>query len=163
MFLLAISIPTILGRFHTANELGLIALLLAIYFAIVTIKEKWQVHRTKSWPTTQGAIENLRIEKISGGLNGIDYWKVRFHYKYRVQEEHGGDYAFNCKDEEMGQGAVTGLQDKTVCVHYKPSDEGKSVLWEDEIWDLWWDTYWQMTHQDDTPEQSPASAPNTLP
>lgn len=144
MLLLILSIPTILARFHSARDLGMIGLFLAIYFAIVTLKEKWQVHYTRSWPTTQGAIENLRVEKVPGGLNGVDYWKVRFQYRYRVQEEHEGSYAFNCTSEEQGRGAIAGLQNKTVCVHYRPADERKSVLWEDEIWNLWWDTYWHM-------------------
>jgi hypothetical protein len=61
-----------------------------------------------------------------------------------VQQEHKGSYSFNCTSERMGQGVIAGLTDKTVCVHTKPSDESKSVLWEDEIWDLWWDTYWNL-------------------
>lgn len=154
MLLLILSIPTILTRFHSAGNLGMIALVLAIYLAIVTIKKKWQVHYTRGWPTTQGSIENVRVEKVPGGLNGVDYWKVRFHYRYRVTQEHEGDYAFNCISEKQGQGAIAGLQEKTVRVHYKPADERKSVLWEDEVWNLWWDTYWRMSEDNAQPTAS---------
>lgn len=162
MLFLMLSIPTILARFHTARDLGLIGLFLAIYFVIVTGKEKWQVHRTRQWSTAQGTIENLQLEKVSGGMNGVDYWKVRFHYRYNATGEHEGTYAFNCTSETQGQGAIAGLQNKTVCVHYKPGAEGKSVLWEDEMWDLWWDTYWKITH-DDAPEQDSESVGATTP
>jgi hypothetical protein len=41
----------------------------------------------------------------------------------------------------MKDGAVAGLRDKTVSVHYPRSNEARPLLWEDEIWDIWWDTY----------------------
>jgi hypothetical protein len=95
------------------------------------------------WPTTPGAVGSLQIRKVDGGMNGVDYWKVAFDYTYHVHTEHSGKYSFNCVTEKMAEGAVTGLRDKAVSVHYKPSDESKGIVWEDEVWDLWWDTYWQ--------------------
>jgi hypothetical protein len=144
MIMLGISVPTILARFHSARQLGIIAGLTVIVVVLMTLREKLRKYKTRNWPISVGTIEDLHLVKVDGGLNGVDYWKVLFRYKYRVQGEHEGKYSFNCTSEAMGQGAIAGLQDKTVCVHYKQSDESKSLLWEDEMWDLWWDTYWQM-------------------
>ncbi len=146
MIMLEISLPTILARFHSMKQLGIIAGLAVVVMALMTLREKLRKYLTRNWPTSVGTIEDLHLVKIDGGLNGVDYWKVLFRYRYRVQAEHEGRYSFSCASEAMGQGAIAGLQDKTVSVHYKPLDQGKSLLWEDEIWDLWWETYWQMGH-----------------
>jgi len=77
-------------------------------------------------------------------VNGIDYWKVTFDYTYKAEREHTKSYSFNCVTENMAAGASVGLKDKTVSVHYKPSDENKAILWKDEVWDIWWETYRQF-------------------
>lgn len=142
MTVFAISLPTILARMHSARELGIIALLAAVVITFMTLWEKWKKYHTRNWPSAKGSVTKLDLRKVDGGLNGIDYWKVTIDYTYQAQQEHKGSYSFNCTSETMGQGAIAGLTGKSVCVHYSPSKESKSLLWEDEIWDLWWDTYW---------------------
>jgi hypothetical protein len=151
MMVASISLPSIFLLFRSWHEIAFIAGALAVYGIFMTGKEKWRKHRTKSWPTTTGTINDVKVEKVWGGVNGVDYWKVTFSYAYQVQQPHTGKYSFNCTSETMGQGAVAGMQDKTVSVHYKPSNEAETVIWEDEIWDIWWDTYWAMTHEDPAP------------
>jgi hypothetical protein len=143
MLLTAMSLPLVLMRLRSWWEIGVIVGLLALWGIFQTCKEKLRKYRSRGWPTTPGAVENIRVRKVDGGLNGVDYWKVTFDYKYCVQQEHAGSYSFNCVTEKMAQGATAGLQDKAVSVHYKPSDEAKGIVWEDEVWDVWWDTYWQ--------------------
>jgi len=127
-------------------EIAFIVGALALWGAIQFGREKLRVYRTRNWPRASGTVSNIRVRKVDGGANGVDYWKVTFDFTWRVAQEHTGTYKFNCTTEEMGNGAVAGLKDKPVSVHYKPSDESKGVLWEDEVWDIWWETYWQMTH-----------------
>ena len=148
MTLLAASLPFILSRVRSAGELAAIAGIAVAIAAAMMLWTRWQQYRTRRWPTSIGTIASLDVRKVDGGLNGIDYWKVTIGYTYTVQQEHQGSYSFNCTSEQMGQGAVAGLTDKPVCVHYSPSNESKSLLWEREIWDLWWDTYWQLANGD---------------
>jgi hypothetical protein len=143
MLLTAMSLPWILLRLRSWWEIAVIVGLLALWGIFLTCKEKLRKYRTRGWPTTPGEVGNLQIRKVDGGMNGVDYWKVAFDYTYHVHTEHSGKYSFNCVTEKMAEGAVTGLRDKAVSVHYKPSDESKGIVWEDEVWDLWWDTYWQ--------------------
>jgi len=143
---LALSLPWIFLRIRSWWQLGLIVVLLGLWYLFVTFKEKWQKHRTRGWPVVPGAIANIRAKKVDGGLNGVDYWKVTFDYTYRVAQEHSSSFSFNCVTEKMADGAIAGLKDKTVSVRYKPSDESKPVVWKDDVWDIWWDTYWELTH-----------------
>jgi hypothetical protein len=142
MSLAALSLPWILLRIRSWWEIGVIAGFLALWVIFQTCKEKWRMHRTRGWPTSSGTVTNIQVRKVDGGLNGVDYWKLTFDYIYQVQQEHSGTYSFNCVTEKMAGGATAGLRDKTVSVHYKPSDESKGILWEDEVWDIWWGTYW---------------------
>jgi len=151
MTILAISLPTILARVRSARELEIIVGIAAVIIAVMTLWEKWKKYHTRNWPTTIGTMSNLQVRKVSGGLNGVDYWKVTIDFTYQVQQAHQGSYSFNCASEEMSQGAIAGLTGKTVCVHYSPSKEGKALLWEDEIWDLWWDTYWNSNKNEAKP------------
>ena len=148
---IAVSLPTLLSGIRSVREFGVILVLAAVVVAVMTLWEKWKKYRTRNWPTATGTITKLDASKVDGGLNGIDYWKVAVHYAYGAQQEHSGVYTFNCATEQMSQGAVAGLTEKPVCVHYSPSNESKSLLWEDEIWDLWWDTYWRMANGDAEP------------
>ena len=102
-------------------------------------REKWRVYRTRGWPTSQGTVGNIRPDKVSGGANGVDYWKVKFDYTYKVQQEHTHSFSIICATENLANRASAGLKDKTVSVHYKPSDENKAMLWEDEVFNIWWD------------------------
>jgi hypothetical protein len=142
----AASWPSMLLSFRSWREIVIAAGFLAIALAILTCREKLRKYRTRNWPTTPGTVVNIHSRKVDGGSNGIDYWKFTFDYNYGVTQQRTGTYAFNCTSENMVQGATAGLENKTVTVHYKPSDESKGILWEDEIWDIWWDTYWTMTH-----------------
>lgn len=151
MFLVVISLPWIFARMHSWWEIGVIAGLGVLWVIFQTCREKLRKYRTRGWPTAAGKIAEIKVRKVDGGLNGVDYWKVSFDYSYRVAQEHSGSYSFNCATEAMADGAVAGLKDKTVCVRYSPSNEGKMLLWEDEVWDIWWDTYWQMSHAEDAP------------
>jgi len=146
MILIAVSLPTLISHVRSAQELVIIAGLAVVVVAAMTLWEKWKKYRTKNWPTATGTITKLDAYKVDGGLNGIDYWKVAIHYAYQAQHEGAGVYTFNCTSELMSQGAVAGLTDKPVCVHYSPFKESKSLLWEDEVWDIWWDTYWHLAN-----------------
>jgi hypothetical protein len=146
VFLASISLPWLLMGLRSKWEIAVIVGLLAIWLAVQTGREKLRKYRTRSWPTVPGTVANIRVRKVDGGLNGVDYWKLTFDFTWRSAQEHTGTYAFNCTSEGMADGAVAGLQEKTVSVHHKPSDESKGILWEDEVWDIWWDTYWQMSH-----------------
>jgi hypothetical protein len=146
MFLALISLPLFLGRIHSWCQVELIVGVLALWWAVQTFREKLHKYRSRGWPITTGTISNIAVRKVSGGLNGVDYWKASFDYSYSVTQPHSASYSFNCVSEEMAAGAVAGLKDKAVCVHYSPSDESKCLLWEDEVWDIWWDTYWQLSH-----------------
>jgi hypothetical protein len=148
MFLACISFPLFLLFLRNKWEIAFIVGALTLWWAVQTCREKLRVYRTRSWPTATGTVTNIRSRKVDGGINGIDYYKVAFDFNYRVAQDNTGTYEFNCTSEAMADGAVAGMQNKTVSVHYKPSDEAKGILWEDEIWDIWWDTYWAMTHPD---------------
>jgi len=148
MILTFISLPWIFARLRSWWEVAVIVGLLALWLAFTTFREKLRKYRTRGWPTAAGAIEDIHVRKVDGGINGVDYWNVTFIYRYRVSAEHIGTYSFNCTSEKMSEGAFAGLDNKTVSVHYKPSDESKGILWEDEVWDIWWNTYWQMSHGD---------------
>jgi hypothetical protein len=137
----ALSLPSILFSRPVWVIVPAAALLLVLG-VFLTLQEKWRKYRSREWPTSVGAITNLQARKVDGGINGVDYWKISFEYVFRVTQEHTGNYSFNCVSEKMANGALAGLTDKVVSVHYKPTDEAKALLWEDEIWDLWWDTYW---------------------
>ena len=141
MLLIALSVPWFLLRIRSWWQVAIIAGLLVLLALFLTFREKLRKYRTKGWPTAPGAVRNIRVRKVSGGANGVDYWKLTFDYTYRVVYEHSNSYSFNCMTENMADGACAGLKDKTVSVHYKPSDESKAMLWEDEVWDVWWDTY----------------------
>jgi len=91
---------------------------------------------------------------VWGGLNGVDYWKIKIEYAYTAsgdlaQTEYSGFYSFNVTSEEQANGALAGLKDTTVCVHYSPGNPAQGLLWEDEVWDLWWETYWAMSHPEE--------------
>jgi hypothetical protein len=148
MLMASISFPLFLLFLRNKWEIAFIAGALALWGAIQFGREKLRVYRSRNWPKATGTVTNIQSRKVDGGINGVDYYKVTFDFNYRVDQDHTGTYDFNCTSEAMAEGAVAGLQDKTVSVHYKPSDESKGILWEDEIWDIWWDTYWQMTHPD---------------
>jgi hypothetical protein len=161
MEFLAASLPSIFLLLRNWHEIAFIAGALAVWGIVATMKEKWRKYRTRSWPTTSGAVKNVQVDKVDGGVNGVDYWKVSFEYSYRVKQEHTGKYKFNCTSEKMSQGAFAGMTDKTVNVHYKPSNEADAVIWEDEIWDIWWDTYWNMKDQDATAQPDPSASPTS--
>lgn len=146
MSLIALSLPEVLLRLRSWWEVGAIVGFLALWLLFAIFREKWRMHQTRGWPTVPGAVGNVEVRKVDGGLNGVDYHKVSFEYTYSVQQEHKGKYSFNCATEKMSEGAVAGLQNKTVSVHYKPSDESNAVLWEDEVWNVWWDDYWEASH-----------------
>jgi len=112
--------------------------------ATLTFREKLRKYRTRNWPTADGRVSNMQARQVSGSDSGIDYWKFSFDYTYTVQHTHTGTYRFNCTSKTMVAGASAGLTGKTVRVHVNPYYEAKSLLWEDEVWDLWWDTYWNM-------------------
>jgi hypothetical protein len=157
---LILDLPSILSRLRSHTEIVLIVVVLILYFLVQTAREKWRVWRTRSWPTSAGTISKLGYEKIDGGLNGIDYWKVRIDYAYVAANDpaqYHGHYEFNVTSEEQATGAIAGLQEKTVSVHYDPGLHDKGVLWEDEVWDIWWDTYWSLAH----PDEDKASGPTT--
>jgi hypothetical protein len=144
--LLLINLPEILVRLHTPARIATAVVLALAIGAVLILREKLRKYLTRSWPVSTGTVSNVQVKKVDGGINGIDYWKVSFEYTYSVAQEHSGKYSFNCTSELMGQGAAAGMADKTVAVHYKPSNESKALLWEDEIWDIWWDTYWDMAY-----------------
>jgi hypothetical protein len=144
MTLIALSLPWILLRMRSWKEIVAVVALLGILGLFLTCREKWRKYRTRGWPTAPGIVANIRVRKVDGGVNGVDYWKLTFDYTYKVEREHTDSYSFNCVTENMADGASAGLKDKTVSVHYRPSDENKAILWEDEVWDIWWDTYSQF-------------------
>lgn len=111
---------------------------LAIYAVLSEAWEKWRKHRTRSWPTAQGAVVDVLNTYESGGANGVRYWRISFRYNYTVNGiEHSGKYKFNCVSESQGKRAEEKLTCATVNVHYDPQDAAKGLLWEDEVWDLW--------------------------
>jgi hypothetical protein len=110
------------------------------------------VYRTRGWPTSPGTVGNIQSRKVDGGVNGVDYWKLTFDYTYKVEREHTNSHSFNCVTANIADGAIAGLKDKTVSVHYKPSDENKAILWEDEVLNIWWHTYWQLYRGKSAPD-----------
>jgi hypothetical protein len=152
MFLTAfLDLPWILSRLRSRTEIVFIVGLLILYFLVQTAREKWRVYKTRRWPTASATIVRLGYEKIDGGIHGVDYWKVRIDYTYMAandsgKAQHSGEYRFNVTSEEQAAGAIAGLKDKTVSVHYNPSHVAEGVVWEDEVWDIWWETYWQISH-----------------
>ena len=132
--------------FQSWEKIAFVVAVLAIWLAFQKGREKLRVYRSRSWPTCAGTVEKLAVRKVDGGLNGVDYWKITFDFRYQVEAEHTGSYKFNCTSEEMAQGAMAGLEGKSVSVHYPKSNPEKGIVWEDEIWDVWWDTYWMMSH-----------------
>ncbi len=152
--LVAMSLPWILGRLHSWGQVGFVAGVLAAWWAARAGWERLRVYRSKGWPTCDGAVEKVAMRKVDGGLNGVNYWKVSFDYRYVAKEEHVRSYAFNCVSEAMGDGAVAGLEGRTVRVHFSPADEGKGIVWEDEVWDVWWDTYWARKEKADIGAES---------
>jgi hypothetical protein len=138
MIPIAISLPTIFARLHSAGAIGFAVVVLAIYFVVVTAIEKWRVHRTRKWPTVPGATTEVHTEFISGGINGVDYWRVHFVYVYSVNgTEYRGKYHVNCVSEGLSKDATAGIAKGPATVHYDPANPVKSVLWEDEVWNLW--------------------------
>ncbi len=125
-------------KLRAPHAIGLVLVLLAVYYAVVTELEKWRVHRTRSWPTAAGNISDVRTEFEPGGTNGVDYWRVYFKYTYTVDSaEYTGEYHVNCVKESLAQSASAGLSSAQALVHYDPQKPAHSVLWEDEVWDLW--------------------------
>jgi hypothetical protein len=138
MSLLALlDIPYILLKLRNWRGVATVAGLLAVWWAVATGREKWRKYRTRGWPTAEGAVSNIVVKKVDGGANGVDYWKLTFDYTYRVSAEHTGSYSFNLVTEKLRDRAEAGMVGKVVCVRYDPKDEAKSVLWFDEVWDLW--------------------------
>jgi len=123
-------------------EIPVVVAGLILWALIATFWEKWRVHRSRNWPTAQGVLSNVRSKPVDGGANGVDYYKIKFDYTYTVTQAHTGSYSFNCVKEAQANGAVTYLRDKTVTVRYAPGNEAKSLLWEDDVWNLWYDDYW---------------------
>jgi hypothetical protein len=160
--LLALDLPSILLKMRSHGEIAFVLGVLLVWFLVQWGREKLRVRRTKNWPTLDGEILKLGYEKVWGGVNGIDYWKVTIEYQYSATGKNGqtgnysGKYKFNCTSEEMAQGAVAGLKDKPVRVHYDPKKPASNLLWEDDVWDIWWDTYWQLSHPDETPAENQA-------
>jgi hypothetical protein len=154
-----LNLPSILLGLRSHTEIFFIVGFVILYFLVQTAREKWRVYRSRGWPTAVGAIAKLGYEKVDGGLNGVDYWKVRIDYTYSAlaypvahdpaQAQHSGHYCFNVTSDEQANGAIAGLNSKTVSVHYNPAKPEKGVLWEDEVWDIWWDTYWQLAHPEE--------------
>jgi len=136
MALAAFSLPWILLRMRSWQEIVAVVGLVGLLGLFRIFREKWRVYRTRGWPTSPGIVGNIRVRKIDGGVNGIDYWKLTFDYTYKVEREHTGSYSFNCVTENLASRASAGLKDKTVSVHYRPSDENKAILWEDEVWKI---------------------------
>jgi len=132
--------------FQSWDKIAFVVGALAVWWAVQTGREKLRVYRSRSWPKCPGAVEKLAVRKVDGGLNGVDYWKITFDFRYQVEREYTGLYAFNCTSEGMAEGAMAGLEGKSVSVHYPKSDAGKGIVWEDEVWDVWWDSYWKMSH-----------------
>jgi hypothetical protein len=163
MQLAAFSVPTILLKLDSHSGIAIFICVLALYGIVVIFKEKWRVHKTKNWPTVTGAISDVMQEKVDGGVNGVDYHKVSFRYSYQtqqaqttqaqIQQEHTGSYSFNCISEDQANGAMAGLVGKTVSVHYQPGKQARSVLWEDEVWNIWFDKYWQ-SNEGNAPSQA---------
>jgi hypothetical protein len=139
MALAALSLPWILLRMRSWQEIVAVVVLVVLLGLFRIFREKWRVYRTRGWPTSQGTVGNIRPDKVSGGANGVDYWKVKFDYTYKVQQEHTHSFSIICATENLANRASAGLKDKTVSVHYKPSDENKAMLWEDEVFNIWWD------------------------
>jgi hypothetical protein len=151
-------LPSILLGNRSRSEIVFIVVFLLIWLLVQTGREKLRKYRSRRWPTNAGAITNLGVRKVDGGLNGVDYWKITIDFIYTVagsaigqpaSDSYSGSYSFNCTSEEMAQGAMAGLKDKPVSVHYNPKDTGKGILWEDDVWDIWWDTYWALSHPDE--------------
>ncbi|MGD0481114.1 MAG: hypothetical protein ABSA42_13150 [Terracidiphilus sp.] len=137
MTLAALSLPSILLGMRSWQEIVAVAGLIGLWGLFVIYREKWRMYRTRGWPTSPGIVGNIRSRKVSGGKDGVDYWKVTFDYTYKVEREHTNSYSFNCVTENLADRASAGLKDKTVSVHYKPSDENKTILWKDEVWNIW--------------------------
>ncbi len=138
MIPIAMSLPSIFARLHSAGAIGFAVVVLAIYFAIVTALEKWRKFRTKNWPTVPGTTCDVEKEFVSGGVNGVDYWRVNFHYTYSAGgTDYKGKYHVNFTSESMREQALAGITRGPVIVHYDPANPSKGVLWEDEVWNLW--------------------------
>jgi hypothetical protein len=154
MLLIIFDLPSILARIHTPGQIAFVVVILLIWLVIQIGREKWRVYRSKSWPTAAGTIAKLTSKKVWGGFNGVDYWKIQIEYTYTAagdlaQTEYSGSYSFNVTSEEQSNGALAGLKDRTVSVHYDQRNPAKGLLWEDEVWDLWWETYWAMAHPEE--------------
>jgi Protein of unknown function (DUF3592) len=161
----ALDLPSILSGIRSRSEIVFIVVFLLIWLIVQTGREKLRKYRSRNWPTTVGTISNLSVHKVDGGLNGVDYWKITIDFTYSVSvsvpneptgNSYSGSYSFNCTSEEMAQGAMAGLKDKTVSVHYNPKEAAKGILWEDDVWDIWWETYWQLSHPDEAPTENQA-------
>jgi hypothetical protein len=136
MALTALSLPWILLGLGSWNEIVVVAGLAGLWVLFAILREKWRVHRTRGWPTSPGIVGNISSDKVDSA-KGIDYWKVTFDYTYKVEREHTKSYSFDCVTENEANRASAGLKGKTVSVHYKPSDENKAILWEDEVSAIW--------------------------
>jgi hypothetical protein len=133
----ALSLPWILVTLHSWSRILLFVGFLFLYWLFVTLKEKWAKIRTRNWPVTQGPIENIRVEKVEGGVNGADYWKLTFDYTWTVSTQHRDSYSFNLTTDRLRDAAETGLVGKVAAVHYNPKNEADACVWFDEVWDLW--------------------------
>ena len=132
------SLPTIIARLGSWNAILLGVFAMAVYFVIVTAIEKIRKIRTKNWPTTAGATCDVEKEFVPGGVNGVDYWRVNFHYTYSVGgTDYKGKYHVNFTSESMREQALAGITRGPVIVHYDPANPAKGVLWEDDVWNLW--------------------------
>jgi hypothetical protein len=135
---MVISLPYALWKLHSWTGIAVAVGALVIYAAGSMLLEKWRKHRTRGWPTVQGAVVDLKNTYEDGGANGVRYWRISFGYNYTVNgSDHSGHYKFNCVSEGAGKKAAERLNGATVNVHYNPRDAAKSMLWEDEVWDLW--------------------------
>ena len=130
--------PFLIQRLRVPGFISSVVGLLVLYYLVVTAIEKWRVYRTRNWPTAVGVIQDVTAVRKDGGANGVDYWQVLFNYTYTVNgKQYSGKYHVNCATEGIRDEAAAGLPVAQAIVHYSPSDQGHSVLWEDEVWNLW--------------------------
>jgi hypothetical protein len=128
------TLPYFLYKHHSAADIGILVGVFALYCVFVIAREKWTEYRTRSWSTAPGAISDVHMEKVDGGLNGPDYTKVCFSYAYVVDgKNYNGKFHVNCMGENFCKDTVDGISKGEAVVHYDPSNPAKSVLWQDEV------------------------------
>jgi hypothetical protein len=91
----------------------------------------WRKLRTQSWPAVQGKIVDTAIHErpVQSGI-----WTADLVYSCKVEGQvHAGRYKRNFDNLEEAQEFVRGLKDRSIAIHYCPSNPSHSALDEQDL------------------------------